>query len=303
MILLVLFSFSFSDVLDEIGDFWSGLNEAHGPTGFEVLQFDMDAMVSGMGGNYWDEGIHASSFNPAEIMKISGSYEWNSEVIFTHRTLACGMNTEFIGYSRPMWGGAVGITMLGFFSGEMELRGYIPGELFSSYSAENLIAGFTYARRYGELSIGGTCRYLHERIFTDSYSTYSFDFGMSRLFPLSEAKALRMDIAFLHLGPKYTELKFRLPVTWRVGFKAHIGSFRGGISLSKPLNTKLQYSLGGEYKIGWFALRAGKKFENPLEKYSFGFGIAKDRFTLDYSYAPTDNGYEGAHLFTASIGL
>ena len=303
MILLILFSFSFSDIWDDIQDMLKGFNEVNGPTGFEVLQIDINAMVNGMAGNYWDEGTHALMSNPADVIVFEDGSIWNSSVVFTHRTLVCGMKTEFLGYSTQMWGGAVGVTLLGFFSGEMELRGNVPGNPAGSYSAENLIAGITYAKRYGELKFGGTCRYLHERIFTDSYSTYSFDIGISRLFSIREGKAIRMDIALLHLGPKYSEWNFRLPTTWHLGLKTLVGPFRGGISLNKPLNTVIQYSLGGEYIIGWFKVRGGKKFKNPLEKYSVGFGLTENRFSLDYSFAPGENKYGDSHLFTVSIGL
>jgi len=303
MILFLILSFSFSDLIDDITDLWSGINRVNGPTGFEVLQLDMDAMAGGTAGNYWDEGTHALLFNPAEIIRFDEGSKWNSSVVFTHRKLACDMNTDFLGYSGSMWGGKVGVTLLGFFSGEIDLHDLVPGNPVGSYSAEDLIAGLTYARRFGRLSIGLTGRYLHERIFSESYSTYSFDFGISRQFLLKENRALRMDVAFLHLGPKYSKWRFRLPTTWRLGLKAHIGSFRGGVSLNKPLNTVIQYSLGGEYKIGCLKFRAGKKFKNPLEKYSLGFGITKDRFSLDYSYSPNNNSYGDSHIFTATIGL
>ena len=303
MILLLLFSFSFGDFMDDIGDLWSGFNEIHGPTGFEILQYDMDAMTSGMAGNYWDEGTHALMFNPAEIISLNGGSKWNSEVLFTHRRLPCGMNADFLGYSTAMWGGAVGVTLLGFFSGEMELRGYVPGEPVGSYSAEDLIAGVTYARRFRKLSIGISGKFLHERIFSESYSTYSFDLGISRLFYLFDTGAFRMDFALLHLGPKFLDGEVRLPTTWHLGLKTNINSFKGGISLNKPLNTVLQYGVGVEYRIGWLKVRAGKKFKNPLEDYSLGFGFTKQRFSIDYSYSPNRNGYGDSHLFTASIGL
>lgn len=303
MILFLLFSFSFSDLIDDMGDLWSNLNKAQGPTGFEVLQFDMDAMVNSMGGNYWDKGVHALMSNPSEIIKDEDPSGINPSFVFTHRALSCGMVTEFMGYVFPKWGGFWGVALEGFFSGDMELRDERPGEALGTYSAENLIIGLTYARRFDDFSIGGTYRYLHERIFNEAYSTYSFDLGISRSYTFMDDKIVRMDIAFLHLGPKFYDDEARLPTTWHLGLKTKIGSFRGGGSVDKPLNTEIQYSIGGEYRMEWLSIRAGKKFKNPLEKYSFGIGLRKESFSLDYSFSPTDNGYEGSHLFTASIGL
>jgi hypothetical protein len=303
MILFLILSFSFSDFIDDIGDLWDGINKVSGPTGFEVLQFDMDAMSGAMAGNYWDGGTHALLFNPAEIISFEGSSNWNSSFKFTHRTLACGMNTDFIGYSMPLLRGRIGISFLGFFSGDMELRSYIPGEPVGSYSAENLIAGLTYSKRFSELTMGVTGRFLHERIFTDNYSTYSFDLGVSRFLPVKEDFLFIMDFALLHLGPKYLDGYARLPTTWHLGIKTRICSFKGGISVKKPLNTYIQYSMGVEYSIKWLKLRGGKKFKNPLESFSVGFGFTKDRFSIDYSYSPNENRYGDSHLFTASVGL
>lgn len=260
-------------------------------------------MVSGMAGNYWDLGTHAILFNPAEIIENEEADKWKREVVFTHRDLPCGMNTEFLGYTMPFFGGKIGMTLIGFFSGEMELYGYTPGSPVGSYSAENLVAGITYAKKFSILSIGISTKFLHERIFSESYSTYSFDLGFSRPFYINKIGAFRTDFALLHLGPKFFDGRFRLPITWHLGLKMNTGSFKGGVSLNKPLNTVLQYSLGGEYSVGWLKLRAGKKFRNPLENFSVGFGLTKNRFSIDYSYAPNKNRYGDSHLFTASVGL
>jgi hypothetical protein len=303
MILFLILSFSFSDFIDDINDLLGGINKVSGPTAFEVLQFDLDAKAGGMAGNYWDLGAHAILFNPAEIIGNKENNEWNKEAIFTHRELPCGMNTEFLGYTMPFFGGGIGMTLIGFFSGEMELYGNIPGDPVGSYSAENLIAGIAYARKFSDLSIGISTKFLNERIFTDNYSTYSFDIGFSKLFSLNRLGAYRVDFVLLHLGPKISEENFRLPTTWHLGLKTNVGFFKGGISLNKPLNTVLQYSIGGEYSIGWLKIRAGKKFRNPLESFSVGFGFTKNRFSIDYSYSPNKNKYGDSHLFTASVGL
>ncbi len=310
MILILILSFSFPDLKDDLSNFWNSLNKIGGFSGFEILEVDLDAPMNSMAGNYWDKGVHALLFNPAEIIQSESSSSFKSEATFTHRILGCSMNAEFLGFTKPIWCGTVGLSFLGFFSGDMELRRNIPGNPVGNYSAEDLIGGLSYARNLGNNSLGGTIRFLNERIFTGSYSTYSFDLGISHNFSIPKIEALRMDISFLHLGPKYTNYKFRLPLTWHLGLKGNFGSFRGGFSLNKPLNTKTQWTIGGEYKIRWFAIRvgskrvgAGKNSENFLEKYYVGFGLHKNRFYFDYSYSPNDNGYEGSHLFTASLEI
>lgn len=303
MILLFL-SISFSDIVDDIGDFWSGLNNVK-ESGFEILVFDVSASSAAIGGQYGEKGIQALHINPAGIMKEKED-SYSATLLTSHRTLSCGMRSEYMSYIMPAGSGYMGFVLQGFFTGDMELRDDVPGDPLGTYSMENIIGGLTYARKVKNIDLGITVRYLHERIFSSAYSTYSFDLGIS--YPLMEYSngLLRFDLSFTHLGPKYhSEYEFRLPTTWHIGIMSKISDFRGGISLHKPLNTEIQFLLGGQYEIGNITLRAGKKMNNPLEEYSIGFGVKKSRFKIDYSFSPTstDNVLDSSHLFTLSIGI
>jgi hypothetical protein len=215
------------------------------------------------------------------------------------------MNANFFGLTRKSGNNAFGFSFLGFYSGDMELRGGVPGSPIGTYDLENSIYGITYARNFKALTVGATVRSLRERIFEVSYSTYSFDLGISKSFKAFHDKSFRFDFSFLHLGPKYLNKEFRLPVTWHLGLKGNFETLSLGFSVNKPLNTKLQYTIGGEYLINEsFSLRVGKRSKNPLEEFSFGFGLRNNNLDIDYSYSPTIiNNLEASHLFTISIGI
>ncbi len=307
MLILLFLSYSFGDFKDDISDFWKSLNSTGGPTGFEILQSDMHAKTSGTAGNYWEGGVHSLLTNPSEIMYLSKDLDNRYNFSFTYRKIFLDMNANFLGFTRKIGNNAFGFSFMGFYPGDMELR-KTPGDPIGTYDGENTIFGVTYARNFKAFTIGATLRSLSERIFEVSYSTYSFDLGISHDFKAFKDNSFRVDASFLHLGPKYgpeySDKTFRLPLTWHLGLKGDFKQLFAGFSINKPLNTKLQYTIGAEYKINeYFSIRAGNKFRNPLEKFSFGFGLNKNGWVLDYSFSPTNNELEGSHILTISLGI
>jgi hypothetical protein len=305
MFLLIFLSYSFGDLKNDISDFWNGLNRIGGPTGFQILQYDLHAKNNATAGNYWEGGVHSLSLNPSEIIYIPDRLDGKYCFAFTYRTLACDMNANFVGFTKKSGDNALGFSFLGFYSGDMELRDGIPGNPIGTYDMENMIMGITYARRFKILTLGATVRALKERIFDVSYSTYSFDIGASRDFKAFHDKSFRFDFSFMHLGPKYFDKEFRLPLTWHLGLKGDFESLFLGFSVNKPLNTKMQYTFGAEYLINEsFSVRVGKREDNLWEEFSFGFGLRNNNLDIDYSYSPTIiNNLEASHLFTISIGI
>jgi hypothetical protein len=319
MLLLLFLSYSFGDFVDDISNFWGSLNSTGGPTGFELLQLDMHAKTGGTAGNYWEGGVHSLLTNPSEIAYSSPDLNRRYNFAFTYKTLACDMNANFVGFTAKSGNNNFGFSFLGFFSGDIPLQDNSPGSSIGSYSGENLIFGVTYARSFANFNIGGTLRTLRETIFDVYCSTYSFDVGISRNFKAFKDRSFRIDLSFLHLGPKYgpeyADETFRLPLTWHIGLKGDFKQLFTGLSINKPLNTRLQYTIGAEYRINeYFSFRAGKKYggrqysregilSNTFEKFSFGFGLSKNGIVLDYSYSPTNNELEGSHLFTISLGI
>jgi hypothetical protein len=305
MLILIFLSYSFGDLKDDISDFWDSLNRIGGPTDFEFLQLDMHAKTNSTAGNHWDGGVYSLLTNPSEIMYPSEDFDDKYNFSFTYKKLFLDMNANFLGFTKKSGNNAFGLSFLGFHSGDMPLHSGTPGDSLGVYSGDNSIFGVTYARSFGNLNFGGTIRTLQARIFEVSYSTYSFDFGMSRTFTAFKDKKLRFDVSFMHLGPKFLDDAFRLPLTWHIGLKGDFKPLFVGFSINKPLNTRLQYTVGGEYRINeYFFIRAGSKVHNPLEKYSLGWGLRKNNLCFDYSYAPTNiDIIEGSHLFTISIGL
>lgn len=309
MFLLIFLSYSFGDLKNDISDFWDGLNRIGGPTGFEILQYDLHAKNDGTAGNYWEGGIHSLSLNPSEIIYMPDRLDGKYCFAFAFRTLACDMNANFVGFTRKSGNNAFGFSFLGLNSGDMELRGGVPGDPVGNYDLENIIMGITYARSFKILTIGATIRSLKERIFDVSYSTYSFDLGISRNFKAFKDKDFRFDASFLNIGPKYgpegSEEAFRLPITWHLGLKGNFQTLFLGFSVNKPLNTKMQYTIGAEYMINEsFSVRVGKRENNLWEEFSFGFGLSNNNLDVDYSYSPTIiNNLEASHLFTISIGI
>jgi len=304
MVLFIFLSYSFGSLGNDISDLWDKINSVGGSTGLEILQYDMHAKTNATAGNLWEGGVHSLLTNPSEIVYLPENLDNKYNFSFTYRKIFLDMHANFLGFTRKIGNNAFGFSLIGFYPGDMELR-RIPGEPIGTYNAENTIFGVTYARNFKRFTVGATLRSLNERIFEVSHSTYSFDLGISRSFIAFNDKPFRLDFSFLHLGPKYFDEEFRLPLTWHIGLKGNFRPLFLGFSMNKPLNTEIQYTFGGEYLINdFFSIRIGKKDNNLLEEFTFGFGLRNNNLALDYSYSPTIIGnIEATHLFTISVGI
>ncbi|MBU1357087.1 MAG: PorV/PorQ family protein [Candidatus Edwardsbacteria bacterium] len=181
-----------------------------GRAGLTFLKIGIGSRAIGMGGAFTAVSNDASAlyWNPAGVAKLK-----KMEGIFSHTNWVLDINQEYIGYVVPA--GLMG--NFGFSASFMSMGDFErttidditttiredDGEGLSSFSANDLALGVTYARNMTDkFSVGVTAKYVREKIAEVSAGGMALDVGT---FYLTGYKTLRIGMAILNYGP---DIKF-----------------------------------------------------------------------------------------------
>jgi len=170
-----------------------------GTTAAQFLKLGAGARAIALGGAQVAEGRDLSSlyWNPAGLARLRGS---NIQLNTTRYLAEVDYNMVAFGTEiRSI--GSVGLSILLLDSGDMEVRTESEpegtGEMFK---AQSFALQATFARNLTELfSIGGSLKYIQERIWHSSASAFAFDIGTLFTTPFD---GLRLGASMSNLGPK-----------------------------------------------------------------------------------------------------
>ena len=170
-----------------------------GTTAAQFLKLGVGARAVSLGGAYVAEvsDMSAVYWNPAGFARLSGS----------HLQLS---NTQYladINYNFAVFGttvesvGSMGLSLLMVDSGDMAVRTEMQpegtGEQFNTLS---FALQLTYARNLSDhFSIGGSLKFIQERIWHSKASSIAFDVGTLFTTPF---RSLRLGASMSNLGPK-----------------------------------------------------------------------------------------------------
>lgn len=306
-----------------------------GTAGAQFLKIGVGAKYVGMGeasvacvndayGMYW---------NPASLTQLEGH-----NLHFTNVDWIDDVQLNYVAFARP-WGNssAWGLSVTVLSMGEMDVTTiYEPEGTGEKFSASDYSLCVGYARKLTDrFSLGGSFKYIWERISEESASGFAFDFGT--LF-FTGIRNLRIGMNISNLGP---EMKFDgpeldvfydpepgntnrdpvksklavepydLPLTFRVGLAYDLyPTADSRLTLTSeakhPNDNVQQISFGGEWI--WrdlVSLRSGYKVNYAEEGLTFGGGVrlkTGERTTLELNYAWADfNRLQNVHRF--SVGF
>uniref|UniRef100_A0A7C4YGV0 PorV/PorQ family protein n=1 Tax=candidate division WOR-3 bacterium TaxID=2052148 RepID=A0A7C4YGV0_UNCW3 len=288
---IIIFSLFYEDIKNIIEWF----NRIGSPVGFEMLYIDKDPEISSTGGVYF--------FKPEFSMNINPSYplvqDDNCILSFSHRTHYADSYLDQINYLKKSGKYYFGLVFEGLFSGEMELHDSIPGTSDITYNGYDLALYLSSGYRFKKILLGVTLKYLREKIFIEDISTYGFDIGLTE-----EIGEGRFGLSLLNLGPKYYgKMRFRLPLTWRIGYGIEKGfnDYRIGIGIDivKPLHNVTEFHTGLNFKYSFIDLSIGKKFRNNLEGLSTGLTLSIRRLRFSYGFIILKNSDISSNIKTS----
>jgi type IX secretion system protein PorV len=148
-----------------------------GTTVGDFLQIGVGARAAAQGGAFVAavDDITALYWNPAGLARIAGS-----EVVVSHSQWLADITFDYVGIGLQMGGlGAVGISLTMLGTPDMLVRTVDRQDgTGESFDAADLAVALTYSRTVTDrFSVGGSVKYIHQRIWHSAASGFAFDLG------------------------------------------------------------------------------------------------------------------------------
>lgn len=286
----------------------SGFDQV-GTTSFQFLQVIPNARAAAMGNatSAIIESSDAVFFNPAVLTKtgnfdIGLSYlDWFLDVNISSVSLSyqlgnagtLGFHGMFVDY------GEITETRVDELQRDPITGIYNPGITGNTVSASSMVFGISYARSLtNRFSFGLTAKFAREDLAVKTANGLIFDGGM--IFETG-FKSLKLGVMVRNFGAevKYFDETYPLPQTFSMGvsgflvgpeseaffFTSNDNQVLLAYDLLQTRDHSQQQHLGMEYSFSKvISLRGGYKFNYDEESWTAGFGLAYNRFQLDYSY-------------------
>ncbi len=312
-----------------------------GTTSAQFLKLGVGARSIALGGAFVAEASDLSAlyWNPAGLAGITGS-----QVQFAYTDYLTDISYSVAGFGVNLGGmGTIAASLILLDSGEMDVRTVEePLGTGERFEVQDFAMQLSYARALTDrFSIGGSLKYIQERIWHSSASSMAFDVGVLFTTPFER---LRLGSSISNFGPKmrmrgrdivfsidpapeqdgtveivnseYLTEKAPLPLIFRVGMAldaVHTADHRVLLATdaAHPNDNSEYINLGAEYTFReLISLRAGYKnlFERDGEQgltMGGGLNLRLDgamRVRVDYAYADFGR-LEQTHWFTLDLAF
>jgi hypothetical protein len=176
-----------------------------GTAGAQFLKVGVGARYHGLGeaSVAVADNIYAMYWNPAGLALVR-----NSELAFTHVNYVMDVSLDYVAYAKKWedWG-VFGISATVLSMGNQEITTVLqPEGTGETYDVSSYAFQLTYARNLtANFSIGGSFKYIGEKIYREKAGGFAFDFGTMLYTGL---RSLRLGMNISNLGP---EMKFSGP--------------------------------------------------------------------------------------------
>jgi len=274
-----------------------------GTTGFAFLKLGVGARAMGLGSAYvaLADDPTAIYWNAAGLASLTGT-----QVTAMHNEWIQDFRQEFAAVGTRLGPGSFGASFSGFYSSEFERRDET-GTLTGHFGFNDLALSGGYGVHIVKgLGAGVALRYVREMIDQETADALLADVGAQ--YRLKES-GVTFGAAVQNLGSsaKFISESFPMPRTMRLGaaFTHDLHALQGRGTLTaeyrKARDDDGHFHIGGEYVYrDHLALRAGGKFGYDDEHVSFGLGLMKDWFRLDYALAPFTSDLGTTHFFSVT---
>lgn len=296
-----------------------------GTTAAEFLRIPVGGRASAMSAmTATIDDPSAMIWNPAGLAFVE-----NNEVMAEYTDWFLDMKHSFIGVAIPTKNGVAGVHVVSLSMGEFdETTVEAQGKTGRTFNAYSISAGASYAHFLTEdFTLGGTLKFVYERIFNSSASTIAFDIGTIYTTPFDDLKfgvsvtnvgsKLQMDGDDLIISSdpdpngegnyepdaKRATTAFNLPLMLRMGFAwdpIKTEAVRATVTLdgNAPSNNVQSFSVGGEVALlnEQVLFRAGIPYigqDDKVEIFNAGLGFdyrLNNNLKLGISYSY--HGYE-----------
>ena len=287
-----------------------------GTAGAQFLKIGVEARAVGMGEACVavdNLGAGAIFWNPANAVNTEGNH-----IMLHHSSWIAGVGLNAAALTTSLGDyGTFGLSFSNLSSGEMEVTTVEQQDgTGATFTTSNVMVGLSYAKRVTDrFCMGGTIKYVGERLEERRAQTFCFDVGM---FYDTGYRSLKFGAVVLNFGPplsldgeyqnydngillseKRSYNPYHLPMTFKVGMSYDIATMNGHhllatIDAIHPRDNVEMLNFGAEYRLAQgLALRSGYSSGHDTRGMSFGAGFHLDTNsvgTVDIDYAYTDYG-------------
>ncbi len=279
-----------------------------GTAGLAFLKLGVGARGIAMGDAYTAVDGDASSiyWNPAGIIDVE-----NIDVLLMHSEWFEGIRYEYAGGVRSYGDQAFGIGVVGLYMDDLERRDGPTAEPIGHFGVFDFAITGSYARKLTDsFDVGGSVKYLHEKIDDETAKGVAVDLGGRYRIPGFDG--LTAGIALVNLGPqmKFIEETFDLPVMYKVGaaLDVPVEALRGDVVVTTdavmPADGDMKVHFGMEYEYAeMIALRFGYRSGWDNHNVSVGLGVKVRNFRLDYAVVPYYSDLGDTHRLSLGFAL
>ena len=332
LVILVLTQVTFAQNVSKVGT-----------TAAKFLGIPVGARATAMGTAFVSIANDATAtfWNPGALNLIR-----SPEVHISHAEWFGGLSFDFgslaypLGINGSFGTAAVSYTMLTMPEELVTTVDDPEGEFSGKFDAGSYAIGLSYSKSLTDrFAIGGTVKYIVERIYNSKATSFAIDLGTIYETPF---KGVRLGVSISNFGPKMqmggedlivqkdidptisgnnesinallmTD-SFDLPLMMRIGvswemIKSDFNRLTFVVDAMHPNDNTESMSLGAEYSFlnEMFFLRGGYKnmfLENNEGRYTLGFGISyklnASNFKFDYAFSEFEH-LQNVHLFSLGV--
>jgi hypothetical protein len=235
--------------------------------------------------------------NPSSVALLK-----RKDFVLTHHSTIAGIRQIQSGWAYGTGRVGLGLSVAIHTADGFEAR---TGPTLNPIGTFNLFefnAAFTYGQRIaGDLYGGFTTRFLHEDVEADRASGFGLDLGLTYR-PSESPFAIGASVLNLGKMDRLDLVASSLPREIRFGVTLDQTRYQASADYRLARFGSNGIHVGGEVvPVEILTIRLGYQSGHDTRSMSYGLGLRRKNWRLDYAFVPSSHGFEDAHRITLGI--